>query len=639
MLQQIRDRAQGIIVWTIVGLIIITFALFGLSSYLSGTSKSIVATVNGVEISQTQLLHEYQNTQQRLQQALGKNYDPSLFNEQAMKERVLEGLIQRELLNQELEKAKFHVAPQQVLETIKNIPAFQDKTGKFSPENYQRMLQLQGMNNAFFEQQLAHDIADEDLRNGLQHSALVTDLQIKRYQQLEGERRKIGYFILPLDTYLKKVSISDGEVQAYYEEHPSEFSTPELASVDYIELNLDDMATGIEVSNEEIKDYYDQHLENYVSEPERRKVRHILIQVDENTDDSAARAKAEKLAKQIKNGADFSELARKESDDSVSAKQGGELGYINRGMMDKTFDQAAFSLGKGELSNPVRSRFGYHLILVDDIQPAKVKSLAEATPQIRKEIQTQMAEQRFYEDVDKLNNLSYEIPDSLAPVAEQLGVTVKHSPLYGRTGGAGLFANPKVTSATFSDEVLQENRNSELIEISDTHVLVLRIREHKPATRRPLDEVKQGIISILKQDKARELALQDAEQAISQLKAGQDPAKVATSNRQQWQEVGFISRKPGVGDKLDNRLRTAAFRSQSPGSHQPVFTNVVMPGGNIAILAVDAVEPGKAEMTPDNITHVRNTLSTAAGQAIYQAFITYLESTADISRNLKPEEQ
>ena len=639
MLQQIRDRAQGIIVWTIVGLIIITFALFGLSSYLSGTSKTIVATVNGVEISETQLTSEYQNTLQRLQQALGKNYDPTLFNEQAMKARVLDGLIQRELLNQELEDGKFYVAPQQVLDTIENIPAFKDETGKFSPENYSRVLSLQGMNNVIFERQLAHDIADEHLRNGLERSAVVTSQQIKRYQQLMGERRKVGYFTLPLNAYLDKFSLSDEEIQNYYEQHANEYSTPEQVSVDYVELDLANMASRIDITDEEISNYYLQHQKNYVSEPEQRKVRHILIQVNDGADDSAARAKAEQLANQIKNGASFAALAKKNSDDMTSAQQGGDLGLITRGMMDKAFDQAAFSLNRGELSQPVRSRFGYHLILVDEILPAKVKSLAEAKPEIRKELQTQQAEQQFYEDVDKLNNISYEIPDSLTPVADELGLQVKHSPLFGRSGGSGLFANPRETSMSFSDEVLQEQRNSELVEISDTHMLVLRVREHKPAARRPLAEVKEGIIAVLKQKKAEQIAMQDAEQAVTQLKAGQTPASIAASYQQQWHESGFISRQPGDGDKLDNRLRNAAFRIPSPAPDQPAYTTVVMPGGDIAVLALYAVEPGKVAMTPDVLASVRQKQSASEGQATYAAFITYLESAADITRNLKPAEQ
>lgn len=639
MLQQIRDRAQGIIVWTIVGLIIITFALFGLSSYLSGTSKAIVATVNGVEISETQLLREYQSTLQRLQQALGQNYDPSLFNEQAMKERVLDGLIRRELLNQYLEDANFHVAPQQVLETIRNIPAFQDENGRFSPENYRRVLQLQGLDNIMFEYQLARDIADEHLRNGLQRSAVVTDQEIRRHLQLENERRRIGYFTLPLNTYREKISLSEEEIQAWYEQHAADYRTPEQVSVEYVELKLDDMASRVEVSDEEISSYYEQHLENYISQPERRKVRHILIQVDAGTDDAKARARAEQLAQRIREGADFSELARTESDDSVSAEQGGDLGFISRGMMDKAFEQAAFRLKPGELSLPVRSKFGYHLIRVDEIQPARVKSLAEVRDQIRKELQTERAETRFYENVDKLNNLSYEIPDSLTPVAEELGLEVKHSPLFARSGGSGLFANPRVTSAAFSDEVLREHRNSELVEISDTHMLVLRLREHKPGARRPLAEVRAGIEARLKQDKAGQQAMQDATRAITLLEAGDAPADVAAAYGQPWQEVGFIGRKPADDDKLDNRLRTAAFRTPPPAPGEAVFSSVVMPGGDIAILALYEVEPGKGELTPEVMASVWQKLATAEGQATYNAFLAYLESTADISRNLKPAEE
>ncbi|HID50176.1 MAG TPA: hypothetical protein EYP40_11305, partial [Chromatiales bacterium] len=470
-------------------------------------------------------------------------------------------------------------------------------------------------------------------------SAVVTDQEIRRHLQLENERRRIGYFTLPLNSYLEKTSPGEEEIQAWYEQHAADYRTPEQISVEYVELKLEDMASRVEVSDEELSSYYEQHLENYISQPERRKVRHILIQVDAGTDDAKARARAEQLAQRLREGADFSELARSGSDDSVSAEQGGDLGFISQGMMDKAFEQAAFRLKPGEVSPPVRSKFGYHLIRVDEIQPARVQSLAEVRDQIRKELQSERAETRFYESVDKLNNLSYEIPDSLTPVAEELGLEVKHSPLFPRSGGSGLFANPRVVSAAFRDEVLQEHRNSELVEISDTHMLVLRLREHKPGAQRPLAEVRAGIEARLKQDKARQLAMQDATRAVTQLEAGDTPADVAATFGQPWREAGFIGRMPVDTDKLDNRLRAAVFRMPPPAPGKVVFRSVALPGGDLAILALYEVEPGKVELTPEVMASVWRKLGTAEGQAMYNAFLAYLESMADISRNLKPVEE
>jgi peptidyl-prolyl cis-trans isomerase D len=639
MLQSIRDRAQGIIVWTIVGLIIITFALFGLSSYLSGTAKAVVATVNGVEISETELLREYQNAQQRLQQMLGANYRADLFNEQIIKEQVLEGLIQRELINQQLDAENYHVAPQQVVATLQQMPAFHDTNGGFSAENYRRVLSMQGIPAELFEMQLARDIANEHLRNGIVRSTFVTEAEGQRYQSLQEQQRKIGYLRIPQQRYLEKITVSDAEISAFYEQYADEFRTPEEVSVDYVELNLADLAKQFDISDAEVRDYYEQHQENYVSQQEQRKVRHILVKVDADVNDEAARKQIESLATRVQNGEDFAAIAKAESQDPGSATQGGDLGFISLGIMDKAFEQAAFQLAQNQLSQPIRTRFGYHLIEVTDIKPVELTPFDEAKVQIRKDLQTQQAEQRFYEEVDKLNNLSYEIPDSLIPVAEQLGLQVKQIPLFTASGGEGLFSNDRIISAAFSEEVLQQNRNSELLEISDTHVVVLHLREHKAASQRPLDEVRELIAGRLKQQQARKMADQDAKMALTRLAATEAPEQVAAAYQQKWQDAGFIKRQASETDKLNDQIREAAFSLPRPKDNQPELTNLILPGGDAVVVALYSVQDGEPATDAQALQAIGQQLANISGQIEYSAFLAYLQSQADITRNLKPSEE
>ena len=639
MLQSIRDRAQGIIVWTIVGLIIITFALFGLSSYLSGTAKSVVATVNGVEISETELLREYQNAQQRLQQMLGENYRADLFDEQIMKEQVLEGLIQRELINQHLDAENYHVAPQQVVATLQKMPAFHDANGEFSAENYRKVLSLQGIPGELFESQLARDIANEHLRNGIMRATFVTAAEAQRYQNLQEQQRKIGYLRIPQQRYIDQIKVSEEEIATYYQEHPDEFSTPEQVGIDYIELNLTDLAKQVNVSDAEVRDYYEQHQENYVNQQEQRKVRHILVKVNADIDDQAARDQIEAIATRVQNGEDFAEIAKAESQDPGSASQGGDLGFIGLGLMDKAFEQAAFELEQNELSQPVRTRFGYHLIQVTEIKPVELKPFDEVKAQIRKDLQIQQAEQRFYEEVDRLNNLSYEIPDSLVPVAEQLGLQVKQSPLFTRGGGEGPFSNNRVVTSAFSDEVLLQNRNSDLIELSDTHVLVLRLRDHKAAAQHPLDEVRELIADRIKQQQARELAARDAETALTRIAGSEAPQQVAKDYNEKWQEPDFIKRQPSEADKLNQQIREAAFGLSRPTDNQPELTSLMLPGGDAVVLAVYAVQDGEPASDTTALQAVNQQLANMSGQIEYSAFLAHLQSQADITRNLKPTEE
>jgi len=639
MLQSIRDRAQGIIVWTIVGLIIITFALFGLSSYLSGSAKAVVATVNGVEISETELLREFQNAQQRLQQMLGANYRADLFDEQLMKEQVLEGLIQRELINQHLDSDKFHVAPQQVVATLQQMPAFHDANGKFSAENYRRVLSLQGIPAELFEIQLERDIANEHLRNGIARSTFVTNTEEQRFLSLQEQQRKIGYLQIPQQRYLDQIEVSDAEITAFYQQYADEFRTPEEVSVDYIELNLTDLANQVDVTDADVRAFYEQHQENYVSQQEQRKVRHILVKVDNEVDDQTARKQLENMASRVQNGEDFAAIAKAESQDPGSASQGGDLGFISLGMMDKAFEQVAFQLNKNELSQPIRTRFGYHLIEVTDIKPVELQPFDEVKAQIRKDLQTQQAEQRFYEEVDKLNNLSYENPDSLIPVAEQLGLQVKQGPLFTASGGEGLFSNDRVVTAAFSEEVLQQNRNSDLLELSDTHVVVLHLREHKAAALRSLEEVRDIIVGRIKQQQARELADKDARDALTRLAAAEAPEQVASSYKQKWQDAGFIKRQASETDKLNEQIREAVFGLPRPTNNQPELTSLVLPGGDAVVVALYAVRDGEPAANKEALQAIGQQLANMAGQLEYSAFLTYLQSKADITRNLKPSEE
>jgi peptidyl-prolyl cis-trans isomerase D len=345
------------------------------------------------------------------------------------------------------------------------------------------------------------------------------------------------------------------------------------------------------------------------------------------------------LATRVQNGEDFAAIAKAESQDPGSASQGGDLGFISPGIMDKAFDTAAFQLGKNELSQPIRTRFGYHLIEVTDIKPVELKPFNEVKQQIRNDLQTQQAEQLFYEDVDKLNNLSYEIPDSLIPVAKELGLEVKQSPLFTASGAEGLFSNNRIVTVAFSDEVLQQNRNSELIEVSDTHVVVLHLREHKAASQRPLDEVRELIVGRLKQQQARELATSDAKAALTRLAAAEAPEQVAADYKQKWQDAGFIKRQSSETDKLNEQIRETAFSLPRPKGNQPELTSLVLPGGDAVVLALYTVQDGEPISDSAALQAVEQQLANMSGQIEYSAFLAYLQSQADITRNLKPSEE
>jgi len=345
--------------------------------------------------------------------------------------------------------------------------------------------------------------------------------------------------------------------------------------------------------------------------------------------------KLKQIQEKLTAGEDFSKLAQEFSDDIGSARQSGDLGYFGRGVMDKAFEDVAFKLKKGEISEPVRSRFGYHLIRLDDIREAQLVKLDDVKESIRHDLQIQQAEQAFYESVDKLNNLSYENPrDSLVPVAESLGLELKKSPLFTREGGSRLFASPRLVSVAFSDEVLAEGRNSQLIELSDTHVLVLRMAEHVPVKQQLLKDVIGLVKTRLQDEKVTEKIKADSAAALEQLRAGVDPEKLARSLKAEWKFVGPVSR---VADEtsldLDPQIRHELFHMPRPAEGEEVYKDTRLANGDAAVLVLSAVIDGKKYTDETSLTEKRKLIG-VYGQAMQSAWMAELRNNADITTNL-----
>ena len=633
MLQLIRDRAQGIVIWTIVGLIIITFALFGLSSYLSDAPKINVAAVNGVDITQNEFTRAYQNYQQRMQQVLGENYRPDLLDDGKIKREVLDALVDKELLKQELEHAGFLAAPQQVMGQISSMKVFQDAEGKFSAERYKQLLSSQRVNGFVFEQQVSLDLVEQQLRMGVMSSDFITENELQRFEKLFGQQRKFDYLLLPLSRYLDVVRVSDTDIDDYYASNKQQYMTEEKMSVQYVELKLDDIAKGFEVSEESIAQYYEQQRANYIKQPEQRNARHILIKVDAVTDESAAKNKIDEIKGKLDSGDSFEKLADEYSQDIGSAKQGGDLGFFGRGVMDKPFEDSVFKLAKGDVST-VRSRFGYHLIKLEDIKEQQISSLDDVRTNIKHDLQLQQAEQNFYSSVDTLNNLSFEVSDSLEPAIEELGLELKTSKLFSRRGGENLFSNKKIVTAAFSEEVLSQGLNSQLLEITDTHVIVLRIKEHISSEQIEKEKVVSLIENSLKRKLAAEKQEADKIKLLEQLQAGEAPESVGKSLNLQWQKSEFVTRNNNANNnKLNPAINMEVFRMKKPVSDNPVYSSVKLVDGDNVIIALSSVQDG-GSFKEQNRSAEKQKLIQLYSNAAQTALINELRKKSDVSLNL-----
>jgi len=627
MLQFIRERAQSWIAWVIVTLLIIPFALWGINQYFDGGKEVPAAKVNDIEISQQRLQQVFYQQQQRLREMLGDNYRPDMFPEEQMRQQVLDGLIEQELLVQTAMGSGMRIGNGLLAATIHNVPAFQ-MDGQFSQQVYERALNARGIPASVFEGDLRRDMLTQQLYAGVVRSDFATPLERRAMQQLAGQQRDIGFLLLPLADFIAKAQVSDDEVSAYYEAQGTLFMQPEQVSVSYLELSAEQIAQGIKVGEEELRARYEAQLASY-STPEERHARHILIQVAPGADaaaEAAARAEADKLLAQVRGGTPFADVARKSSQDPVSAAEGGDLGFFGRGVMDKAFEDATFALKPGEVSELVRSAFGYHIIRLETVRGGSTRPFAEVREQILAEVRNERAEQQFYDQAEQLANLTYEHPDTLEQAASQLALTVKQSEPFTRRGGAELLANPRLVSAAFSEDVLARGNNSEVIEVGRNHLVVLRALQHQPEMRRPLESVREDIVTRLRRDKAAVAAHEAAVALQQQLQQGGEPALVAKGARAKWQRKDGLAREDG---SVDAAVLRKAFSIPRPQAAQPNWDLVVTANGDIAVVGLYAVRDGEVA---EGEAGAAGDLERASGDAAFAATLGSVRTAASISR-------
>ena len=630
MLQQIHDRAKGWFAWAIIILISIPFALWGIQSYLDVGGEPIAAQVNGQKITEQELDQQVQTARIQLRERLGAAYDPAQFDDKRLRQEVLDDLIQEAVLIDVSRRMGLRVSDQELRAQILNEPAFQ-VDGRFDKAAYEQAVQYQGLSTAMFEEQLRQRIVGAQLRMAVAGSELVTKAERDQYQRLTGQQRELAWLRLPVARFQGEEPIDDQAITAYYDAHPALFQVPEQVKLDYLILDVAGLADQTVVSDEEVRRAYDADQSRF-GQPERRKVRHILLSFPKDADEATAQAvlaETEGVRKRILDGESFEAVAKAVSKDPGSASQGGSLGEIEKGIMDPAFEQSAFTLPVGDISPPVRSSFGYHLIQVEAITPAAVKPFDEVRQQLRGDLAKQKAESLFYDLSERLANVVFESADSLEPAAKEFGLEIKHSDWIGRQGGEGILGHPKVTSAAFSEEVLTERRNSDLLEPEKDvlQTVVLRVVDHHESTTKPLSDVRDEIISELRKEREQKAAAAAAAAGADQLRGGAEWKAVAGEDK--VEEAGLVTRND---PKVPAAVRTAAFTLPVPPAGSASVGTATLDNGDVAILWVTKVEDGKVEAVKPGSADPMAMLGQLLGRQSYEAMLKDMEQRANIER-------
>ena len=628
MLYFIREKIQGWIAWAIVILLIIPFALWGINQYFGGGGPLVVATVNGEEISQKEYQQNYYMQRNRMRQMLGAQYDPNLFDAR-VKEQALQDLIDQELLIQNAHDVGYRVAEESVKQTILGIDAFKED-GKFSTQAYTRALQAQGESPASFEQRLHRAILTQQLHSGVASSTIVTENELERLLKIENQTRDIEHLLLKSAKFKDQADVSDEALQQYYEAHRDEFMTPEQVSIEYVELKAADLGNDAQPSEEELQQFYKER-ESQFHVPEERRTRHILIAVKEGADEETikkAREKANEIRQKLLAGADFAKLAEEYSDDPGSSKLGGEIGFFGRGNLDPEYEKAMFALKVDEISEPVLTSFGFHIIQLEEIHAEKSKPFAEVKDELIAEYRKNVAERKYFDEADKLTRLAYEVPTTLADAAGAVGLEIKTTPLFTRKGGPGIAANPKVVKAAFSNDVLVEHFNSDPIEMGENDIVVLRVKDHVEKKPRSLEEAKEEIKARLVADKATEKAKQQGEDIVKRLQAGDDPQAVAKEFELEWTKSGELKRNDR---KIDSAIVDQAFKLSRPQEGKASFGGTALANGDYAVIAVNKVTDGDvAKIEPSAKLNLKKTLAGIRGEADFTDLLETIKAKARI---------
>ena len=531
MFDAVRNNKR--IVQIFLGLIALPFAFWGVDSYVrSSGAGSDLASVGDTKISIPQFEQALRERQDQMRQSMGASFKPEMMNSPEVRLGILNSLIDQRLLLLEAGKNRLMTGDDVLRDFISNVPALQED-GKFSMSRYEAVLRSQGMSQQQFEARVRQDLTLQQLIGTIGSSAFVSSTQAEALLRLQSEERQFGEFRIAAEQFADKVKIEPVAVQKFYDENKSRFEVPEQVKAAYVVLSLDALMPQVTVSDADVKTWFEGHQDRYQQSEERR-ASHILILTNGDVSKEKAKSKAEDVLKEIQKApSKFAELAKQHSQDPGSAQQGGDLGFFGRGMMVKPFEDAVFGQKEGEISGLVESDFGYHIIKVTGIKPAKQRPLEEVRAEIEGELKRQAAARKFAEAAESFNNMVYEQSDSLQPVVDKFKLKVQQSGWLPKNSdpqtlaALGPLGNEKVLAALFSEDAVKNKRNTEAVEVAPNTLLAARVVEHVPASTRPFEAVKGDIEKYLKAQEAQAQAKAAGEARLAELNKGED--KIAWS--------------------------------------------------------------------------------------------------------------
>ena len=621
MLDKLRLGPLGMKI--VLGVTTVPFLLFGVDSYLNNYSNNLtVATVNKDKITLPEYNRAIENVRNRMTSE-GKKIDPAMFDSFEFKESVVDGIITKHLLNNDIKKSKFKITDQQLSQYILGMPDFQ-KDGKFSQELYDKVLQNNQLTPKKFEESIRNDLLIQQVRDGLQKLTFIPPNNLAETLKATSQQREVSVAEFKTKEYMVKATIAEKDMQSFYDQNKSKFLAPEQVKAEFVVFSLSSILPSINVTEDEVKAFYKANADKYQNQ-QQREASHILIAASKNAppvDKAKAKAKAEDILSQIKkNPKQFEELATKYSQDPESAKKGGELGAFGRGMMVKPFDDAVFSMKVNEVSGIVESDFGYHIIKLTKII-GEGGSLDAMKPQLKAELIYQKGQEKFAALTEEFSNKVYEQSSSLDAVSKKFNLPIQKTDWFSRNDSDKFFKNEALMNALYTKESIKDHRNTEAIEVTPNNLISARVVDYKAQSTKPFVDVKKNIEDYLKFEAAKKTVASEGESALKSV--------TDVSRKIDWQPTVLVDRKNTKG--LSEAVINQAYKM--PTDKLPSYSGFI-DGNNGYII----VKVNKVAFPNDNNEENKKAFATEYTEALSAEYLTAylkgLKAKANVTVNQK----
>lgn len=626
MLQKIRENTQGVLAKILVGILIAVFAMWGVDSIVGSFLTTPAAlSINGVDISDAEIESLTQSKAQEFYAQLEVNADLSGFDESVFRDSAINELIQRELLVQSATRSKMGVSSASIDREIAQTPDFQID-GVFNSERASLLLANAGYSPAGYRAALTRDKLLKQLLSAYSSTGFATSADMQRLVALSHQKRSFRYLTLGLAGQTEGIEITDEEISTWYHDHQDDFMLEEQVVIEYLELNKNGMEAAVEVSEEELQSAYAEEQAAFQAETERR-ASHILFEAATEEEFTAAQTEAETVKARLDAGEDFAALALEFSDDTGSSDAAGDLGYTTGTNFPEPFEEALRTLAIDEVSAPVRSEFGIHLIKLTEQSETIVETFEERRAALESDLRARKAADLFLARSEELSNLVFEAVDLQEP-ADTMGLTIQRSEPFGRTGGTGITALGGVIDAAFGAEVLENSLNSELIALDDSRSVVLRVVDHQLPAVRPLEEVSGEIAVLLRLERAKEQVKLIGETIVSAMQAGSDIEGLLAAQNTSWNQVDAIERGiSGANAEISDKV----FTMPRPAEGATVIAGYQLTDGSYIVIELQNVTDGTAADFKDNEEeNMRNFVSQQVAANDFAGFMKSLEARADI---------